>query len=68
MGLAGLIVGCFAIILSIYLYFKNKGDTEKRFNSVEDRTKSIEGQIKSTDSRVRKIDKEIRGTHKNRSK
>ena len=57
MGLAGLVVGCFAVVLSIYLYFKSKGDTEKRFNSIEDQTKS-------TNWRMRQVDKAVRGTHK----
>jgi len=54
MGLAGLIVGCFAVVLSVCLYFISKGHTDKRLDAIH--------------HRVAKIDKEIRGTHKKKDK
>ena len=61
MGLVGVAVGSFAVVLSVCLYFKSKGHTDKRFNS-------IEGLTKNTNRKVRQVDKAVRRTHKKKDK
>ena len=42
MDVAGVIVGCFAVALSVCLYFKSKRHTDNRFNGVESVAKRAE--------------------------
>jgi len=63
----GLIVGCVAILLSVWLYLRNKKSMESNKKSTDKRLKDVKGRLESVEKKVgpiRHIRGKVGGKHK----